>query len=99
MPALDTEPVHLRGDPESRDGDEPLSVGHRVTVDDDFTGVIKVAHLLRHPACEIVDFAAHHHPSGWIVEYVCSGTSHQLQMLRKRVYRLPEVTKIECRPR
>ncbi|KXF49380.1 hypothetical protein AXA44_25015 [Rhodococcus sp. SC4] len=91
-------PPHLANEAKTGSSD-PVATEHRVTIDDGFSGVIKVAHLLRHPACEISGFGARRtaDPDGWTIDYVCVGTAHQLQMLRKRVYRLPGVRKIECR--
>ena len=82
----------------SADEDEIAAFSHHVEVANGFVGVTKIAGQLRQRGADIVRYEARATVSAaWTVEYICVGTARQIQMWRKYIYRLPEVTRIKVR--
>ncbi|WP_406277948.1 hypothetical protein OH799_09185 [Nocardia sp. NBC_00881] len=83
-----------------RHGNGGTAVTYRVTVEDGFAGVVRIAHLLDTPRCRVtaLDVRRIGASNTWIVDYDICGTDHEQQNLSKRVERLPGVSKIELLP-
>ncbi|WP_139279743.1 hypothetical protein [Rhodococcoides yunnanense] len=73
---------------------------HRVVVDGGFTGVVKIAHVVKLPQYGVSRFESRTtaQQDRWLVDYICTGTEQQVELLRKRIYRLPGVVRIDRRP-
>lgn len=75
----------------------PTLFGHRITVSEGFVGAIRVANEIRLKGIEPLQFRAFPNAdSSWSIEFVCTGNHHQMEMLRKRMYRIPTVMRIHC---
>jgi hypothetical protein len=75
----------------------PTLFGHRISVSEGFTGVIRVANEIRIKEADLLQFRAFPEvDSTWSIEFVCTGSPHQMELLRKRMYRIPTVMRIHC---
>jgi signal transduction histidine kinase len=90
----------LPGDPiRTYCNDALLAFVHDVTVLDGLLGVARIAGQLRQRRCRVRTFTARATVSRatWVVEYVCVGTTAQVEAIRKFVDRIPCVVKVESR--